>query len=121
MATQLAAVAGHPVELAIPLHGHDPAIQTVFGLAEILAFVAAVLTGSVVAVAALVVALAGFLVTLYRLRSTRLYVWVAALAFGAVLWTRGFGPQDRELFRMKKEDIEELEMPAPGTTGDVAR
>ena len=43
------------------------------------------------------------------------------VAFGAVLWTRGFGPQDRELFRMKKEDIEELEMPAPGTTGDVAR
>jgi O-antigen/teichoic acid export membrane protein len=42
------------------------------------------------------------------------------VAFGAVLWTKGFGPQDRELFRMKKEDIEELEMPGPGTTGDVA-
>jgi O-antigen/teichoic acid export membrane protein len=46
------------------------------------------------------------------------------IAFGAVLWTRGFGPQDRELFRMSKEDIEELEdfeIPAPGTTGDVSR
>jgi hypothetical protein len=49
------------------------------------------------------------------------------LAFGAVLWTRGFGPQDRELFRMKKADIEELEtlegieIPPPGTTGDPAR
>jgi len=46
------------------------------------------------------------------------------LAFGAVLWTKGFGPEDRELFRMKKADIDELqdlEMPAPGTTGDVAR
>ena len=46
------------------------------------------------------------------------------LAFGAVLWTKGFGPEDRELFRMKKEDIEELEdleIPAPGTTGDVVR
>ena len=49
------------------------------------------------------------------------------LAFGAVLWTKGFGPEDRELFRMKKEDIEELEtlegieIPAPGTTGDPAR
>jgi O-antigen/teichoic acid export membrane protein len=48
------------------------------------------------------------------------------LAFGAVLWTRGFGPQDRELFRMKKADIEELEtlegieIPPPGTTGDPA-
>jgi hypothetical protein len=46
------------------------------------------------------------------------------LAFGVVLWTKGFGPQDRELFRMKKEDIQELrslEIPAPGTTGDVVR
>jgi O-antigen/teichoic acid export membrane protein len=29
-------------------------------------------------------------------------------AFGAVLWTKGFGPEDRELFRMKKEDVREL-------------
>jgi hypothetical protein len=43
------------------------------------------------------------------------------LAFGAVLWTKGFKAEDRELFRMKKEDIEELQIPAPGTTGDVAR
>ena len=43
------------------------------------------------------------------------------LAFGAVLWTKGFGPQDRELFRMKKEEIEDLETPVPGTTGDVIR
>jgi O-antigen/teichoic acid export membrane protein len=46
------------------------------------------------------------------------------LAFGAVLWTKGFKSEDRELFRMKKEEIDELqelEIPAPGTTGDVAR
>ena len=49
------------------------------------------------------------------------------VAFGAVLWTKGFGPQDRELFRMSKEeiadleDLDGLEIPAPGTTGDVAR
>ncbi|HET6943098.1 MAG TPA: oligosaccharide flippase family protein [Sphingomicrobium sp.] len=46
------------------------------------------------------------------------------VAFGAVLWTKGFKSEDRELFRMKKEDIDELqemEMPAPGTTGDVVR
>lgn len=46
------------------------------------------------------------------------------LAFGAVLWTKGFKAEDRELFRMRKADIEELqeiEVPAPGTTGDVAR
>ncbi|MEQ7874007.1 oligosaccharide flippase family protein [Sphingomonas sp. ASV193] len=29
-------------------------------------------------------------------------------AFGAVLWTKGFGPEDRELFRMRKRDIEKL-------------
>ena len=28
--------------------------------------------------------------------------------FGAVLWTKGFGPEDRELFRMRKADVEEL-------------
>jgi O-antigen/teichoic acid export membrane protein len=46
------------------------------------------------------------------------------VAFGAVLWTKGFKSEDRELFRMKKADIDELqelEIPAPGTTGDVAR
>ena len=43
------------------------------------------------------------------------------LAFGAVLWTKGFGPQDRELFRMSKADIEELQVPPPGTTSDPVR
>ena len=43
------------------------------------------------------------------------------IAFGTVLWTKGFGPQDRELFRMKKAEIEDLQVPAPGTTGDVVR
>ena len=43
------------------------------------------------------------------------------LAFGAVLWTKGFKSEDRELFRMKRADIEELQMPAPGTTGDAVR
>lgn len=45
-------------------------------------------------------------------------------AFGFVIWTRGFGPEDRELFRMRKADIEELaeaELPAPGTTTNSLR
>jgi len=45
-------------------------------------------------------------------------------AFGFMIWTRGFGPQDRELFRMRKADIEELaeaELPAPGTTSNPVR
>jgi O-antigen/teichoic acid export membrane protein len=29
-------------------------------------------------------------------------------AFGVVLWTKGFGPEDRELFRLKKADVQEL-------------
>lgn len=30
------------------------------------------------------------------------------IAFGTVLWTKGFGPEDRELFRMRKADVREL-------------
>jgi len=29
-------------------------------------------------------------------------------AFGAVLWTKGFGPEDRELFRLRKNEVQEL-------------
>jgi hypothetical protein len=42
-------------------------------------------------------------------------------AFGAILWVKGFGPQDRELFRMKKEDIEELSLPDPGSSAEAPR
>ena len=35
------------------------------------------------------------------------------LAFGLVIWTKGFGTEDRELFRMRKSDIEELSIPTP--------
>jgi O-antigen/teichoic acid export membrane protein len=42
-------------------------------------------------------------------------------AFGAILWVKGFGPEDRELFRMSKEDIAELELPNPTTGGDAPR
>ena len=33
---------------------------------------------------------------------------VILIAFGAVLWTKGFGPEDRELFRMRKSEVREL-------------
>lgn len=39
------------------------------------------------------------------------------IAFGAVLWVKGFGPEDRELFRMKKTEIDDLQLPPPGTKG----
>jgi O-antigen/teichoic acid export membrane protein len=42
-------------------------------------------------------------------------------AFGAILWVKGFGPEDRELFRMSKEDIAELELPDPTVGGDAPR
>jgi O-antigen/teichoic acid export membrane protein len=43
------------------------------------------------------------------------------LAFGLVIWTKGFGPEDRELFRMRKDEIEELSLPDPSTGGDAPR
>jgi O-antigen/teichoic acid export membrane protein len=33
---------------------------------------------------------------------------VIMIAFGAVLWTKGFGPEDRELFRLRKHQVKEL-------------
>jgi hypothetical protein len=40
----------------------------------------------------------------------QLIVGVPAIlaAFGAVLWTRGFGPEDRELFKLRKHEVQEL-------------
>ena len=46
---------------------------------------------------------------------------VILLAFGAVLWWRGFTAEDRELFRMSKSDIAELSLPDPSTGGDAPR
>jgi len=41
------------------------------------------------------------------------------IAFGAVLWTKGFGPEDRELFRMNKTEVRELrEAEAAATARD---
>ena len=49
-------------------------------------------------------------VRLFLPESLQLIIGVPAIlaAFGAVLWTKGFGPEDRELFRMRKKDVEEL-------------
>jgi O-antigen/teichoic acid export membrane protein len=43
------------------------------------------------------------------------------VAFGYILWTRGFGPEDRELFRMRKADIDEMAIPAPGQSASAPR
>jgi O-antigen/teichoic acid export membrane protein len=40
--------------------------------------------------------------------------------FGWIIWKKGFGPDDRMLFKMKKADIA-VDLPAAGTTGDAAR
>ena len=42
-------------------------------------------------------------------------------AFGAVMWVKGFGHEDRELFRMTKDDIEELSLPDPGASPESPR
>ena len=40
----------------------------------------------------------------------QLFLGVPAIivAFFAVLWTKGFGPEDRELFRLRKDEVQEL-------------
>jgi O-antigen/teichoic acid export membrane protein len=43
-------------------------------------------------------------------QTLQLIIGVPAImvAFFAVLWTKGFGPEDRELFRMRKHEVREL-------------
>ncbi|WP_265587407.1 lipopolysaccharide biosynthesis protein [Sphingomicrobium arenosum] len=41
------------------------------------------------------------------------------LIFGIVVWRWGFGPEDRELFKMRKGEASSAELPAPGSTGDT--
>jgi O-antigen/teichoic acid export membrane protein len=43
------------------------------------------------------------------------------IAFGAILWTKGFGREDRQLFRMSKAEIVEMSLPDPSTGGDAPR
>jgi O-antigen/teichoic acid export membrane protein len=52
----------------------------------------------------------GALVRLLLPQTWQLILGVPAIlcAFFAVLWTKGFGPADRELFRMRKADVREL-------------
>ena len=53
----------------------------------------------------------GIPVRLYLPEMWQLIIGVPAIlgAFGVVLWTKGFGPEDRELFRLRKRDIEQLQ------------
>jgi len=43
-------------------------------------------------------------------QSWQLFVGVPAIlvAFFAVLWIKGFGPEDRELFKLRKSEVREL-------------
>ncbi len=52
----------------------------------------------------------GIPVRLYLPELWQLVIGIPAIlvAFGVVVWTMGFGPEDRELFRLRKADIEEL-------------
>lgn len=72
--------------------------------------------------AALAATIVGNLVVLLP-EWTELSVGIPAilLAFGGMLWWRGFTSEDRELFRMRKADIAELELPSPAAGGDAPR
>src|SRR5262249_18335717 len=54
--------------------------------------------------------IAGFWVRYFLPESWHLFVGVPAIlvAFFAVLWMKGFGPEDRELFRLNKAEVKEL-------------
>jgi O-antigen/teichoic acid export membrane protein len=54
--------------------------------------------------------LAGTLARFLLPQTWQLVVGVPSIlvAFGAILWTKGFGPEDRELFRMRKSEVREL-------------
>jgi O-antigen/teichoic acid export membrane protein len=55
-------------------------------------------------------ALVGAAVRYFLPEALQLFVGVPLIlgAFGAVLWTKGFGPEDRELFRLRKAEVQEL-------------
>lgn len=55
-------------------------------------------------------ALAGLAVRLLIPEQWQLVFGVPAIlgAFGTVLWTRGFGPEDRELFKLRKDQVDDL-------------
>jgi O-antigen/teichoic acid export membrane protein len=52
----------------------------------------------------------GALVRFFLPQTWQLVIGVPAIlfAFFAILWTKGFGPADRELFRMRKAEVREL-------------
>ena len=57
-------------------------------------------------------------------QTLQLVIGVPAImvAFFAVLWTKGFGPEDRELFRLRKHEVRELrEAEAAAEARDQAR
>ena len=52
----------------------------------------------------------GAVVRYFLPETWQLIIGVPAIlaAFFSVLWTKGFGPEDRELFRMRKSEVSEL-------------
>jgi hypothetical protein len=57
-----------------------------------------------------VAVIVGAAVRLYLPEVLQLIIGVPAImiAFGAILWRTGFGPGDRELFRLRKHEVQEL-------------
>jgi hypothetical protein len=52
----------------------------------------------------------GVAVRYFLPQTLQLVIGVPAImvAFFAVLWTKGFGPEDRELFKLRKHEVKEL-------------
>ena len=63
-----------------------------------------------IAWAAAAAVVVGVPVRLFLPQTLQLIIGIPAIlaAFGVVLWTKGFGPEDRELFTLRKDEVAEL-------------
>jgi hypothetical protein len=64
----------------------------------------------------------GALVRLFLPETWQLLLGVPAIlvTFFAVLWSKGFGPEDRELFRLRKSEVRELRDAAAAARDQIA-
>ncbi len=88
-------VLGTKVDAAVPLHSHHPALVLGTGMAEILLFVMLVATGSVIALAGLVVAVTAY--AAFHLTDRRAVL--ARAAQGDVLLTAGRNGRPRSVLQ----------------------
>jgi hypothetical protein len=86
---QAASIARQPITRAIPVHSHNPAIETIVGLLEIVLLIAALVTGSVVVMGAFLVSVLAFFAL--HVTDTRAVIALDDDGRGALLAAGGSG------------------------------